>query len=126
VDLLLAGGADVNAMSAYGGGPLHMAAGVGDSSLVALLIAKGADPNARDRNEAWTPLHHAVFHRQRGIVALLLADSVLVNERAHRGYTPLHMTAELGDAGMAKMLLAYGADPNARTMAGRTPLHEAA
>jgi len=47
VDLLLADGADVNAVQADGYTPLHEAAQNGDQAMARRLVAAGADPRAR-------------------------------------------------------------------------------
>lgn len=45
--LLIAAGADVNALQRHGFTPLHAAAQHGDDELVELLLSAGADPSAR-------------------------------------------------------------------------------
>ena len=55
VELLIAEGADVNAMNGAGQTPLHFAAQEGQKEIVELLIAKGADVNAKT-NDGETPL----------------------------------------------------------------------
>ncbi len=126
VDLLLEHGADANAISEHAGGPLHMAARLGDMNIFEQLLRHGANPITQDKNEGWAPIHYAVFFQQRDIVRRLLADSVIVDAKAHRGYTPLHIAAERGDVETMELLLAHKADPNTPTMSRRTPLHEAA
>jgi hypothetical protein len=60
VDMLVARGADVNAMSQNGQTPLHWAVnigakGIGSAKMIELLVSKGADPNIRN-NDGLTPL----------------------------------------------------------------------
>ncbi|XP_047468529.1 GA-binding protein subunit beta-1-like, partial [Penaeus chinensis] len=50
VDVLLAGGADVNARNNSGWSPLHSAAYNGHNTVVDVLLAGGADVNARSNS----------------------------------------------------------------------------
>src|SRR5881296_3902805 len=58
VERLLQGGAAVNAASADGWTPLHLAAFFGHAKITELLLAQAADVHARSRNaNGNTPLH---------------------------------------------------------------------
>src|SRR6188508_1942486 len=89
------------------------------AQVVRLLIAKGADLNARD----WagrTPLFAAAEYDLEMTKALLDAGAD-ANARTSDGYNPLHM---VGNAAIAKLLLDHGADVNAKDKwEPRTPLH---
>ena len=49
INLLLSRGADINARNLIGQSALMLAADDGDAEVVKLLLAKGADPNAKDK-----------------------------------------------------------------------------
>ncbi len=82
--LLLARGADVHAVATGFGNtqPLHSAATSRNLEVVRLVLAAGADPNAR-QNHGWTPLHSAANHGGVEMVRVLLehgADPALAND----------------------------------------------
>jgi cytohesin len=131
-ELLLANGADpnVNAPGFYqehhsfgagppgwepeerGGTPLHGAAYYGYEGLVKLLIAAGAEVNAKDR-DGETPLHLAV---RMGYKAELSVEY-------DRGqyYTKVHVGSS-GSVATVKLLLAARAQVDAEDRHGSTPL----
>ena len=104
---------------------LHYAAAGNWPALTRMLVALGANRNARTVMEA-TPLHYARGDRSQGVVAALLAHGADPNARTFLGETPLHQTGYFNGATVAKTLLAHGTDPNARDSSGGTPLHIAA
>jgi ankyrin repeat protein len=103
--------------------------------IVKLLIAKGADINARDK-DGITPLFWAARNHQYEVAKLLIAKGADVNTRNNFGNTPLtwamgHQEEEEETSLTAKLLtaellLAEGANVNARDNNGVTSLHEAA
>jgi ankyrin repeat protein len=139
-------GIDVNT-KVHGSTPLHCAARYGHKEVAELLIAKGADINAKD-TRGRTPIDLAINKSQKEIAKLLVSKSVdvslhtaayigdlqrvekLINGGANvdakdqKGQTALHYAAKAGEIPVAKLLIANGADVNAGD--DWTPLVEAA
>ncbi|NIO04131.1 MAG: ankyrin repeat domain-containing protein [Proteobacteria bacterium] len=94
-----------------------------------LLIAKGADVNAKT-NDGFSPLHTAARHGYRDVAELLLSKGADVNATHSTGETPimsvLCSSPHSLSREVAELLLANGANVNAKTNDGFTPLHLAA
>ena len=84
----------VSARDKDGSTPLHCAAWKGHDTVVALLLAAGAEVNARNTNEHWgtTPLHAAAHANQASIASLLIQHGADVSATDLVGKTPLHHT----------------------------------
>ena len=150
VSLLLTRGADVNLATSFGGQrtPLHIAVGRGSIDVVELLLAHGADVNARLRSSyfptgasdlgnwefscAWqgqmslylkgrTPLHLALCRLHTPIAELLLAHGADVNAQDSLGYTPLHIASLFPGPETATLLLERGAHMDSQDENGKTP-----
>ena len=98
---------------------------------VDLLLAKGADANARAvRGCVRTPLQAAVEQGNMDLVQNLLLLSADVNALPAKiyGATALQLAARNGFVAIARLLLSVGADVNApgSAVGGRTALEEAA
>lgn len=91
----------------------------GDVAEVRQMLAHGADPNAPEGVNDWTPLLHAVHKNQLGSVAALLEGHADPN-RAVNGGTPLMWAAGYGYTPIVRLLLAHGADPRLRDLDGET------
>lgn len=116
-----------NGWSADGYTALALAAHFGALHSARLLLAVGADPNARSRNALDnTALHAAVAGRRPALVELLLDAGADVNARDGEGFTPLNLAANDGDVAITRRLLARGADPAIANADGRTPEQTAA
>lgn len=109
------------AWSADGFTALHFAAFFGGGGAAEAVLAAGADPNLRSRNELEVmPIHSAVAGGHRDVVIALLEAGADPNVRQRHGWTPLQGAAQLGDAELVDRLLAVGADPAAANDAGAT------
>lgn len=103
----------VNGWSVDGFTPLALAAQFGAEQAARLLLAVGADPNARSRNELGnTALHAAVAGRRIALVDLLLDAGADIDARDGKGLTPLSLATNDGDDVIARRLIARGADPS--------------
>jgi ankyrin repeat protein len=113
---------DINTYSKDGFPLLGLAIFFCHPDLARTLIERGADVNARARNQAGVmPLHAAAAARDIETMRLLLDRGADVNARQQLGFTPLHGAASNGDEAMADLLLARGADPRAKSDDGKTP-----
>lgn len=113
----------VRGTSGDGWTPLHLAAHFGRSEVMDVLLAAGADVEARSTNALRnTPLHAAAAGRSKEAVALLVSRNADVTARQHGGWTALHQAAQAGLVEVARLLLDRGADPSAANDEGLTPL----
>ena len=104
--------------------PLHYAAIYGSAEAVRILLEAGADPNARNQQEA-TPLIYAAWNFEK--TRLLVEKGAEVNVAAKNGTTPLMMAASaFGNIGSVRYLLDRGALPKATDALGGDALIRAA
>jgi ankyrin repeat protein len=134
--LLLDAHADVNAHDKYGRTALHLAV-LGsaseyriigaDDSMVRLLIARGADVDARDDN-GWSALLLMLdqWADQPELVDFLIASGADPKARLKDGRTGLMLATRLGKLDRLPLLIDSGVDVNARANDGSTALMIAA
>ncbi len=95
---------------------LHEAVIGNDLEKVALLVANGADVNARLRGDGWTPLHYAVTKPGLEMMSLLIASGADVNGTDDGGFSVLmHAAAAVAELPALRLLLEHGADASAVT-----------
>jgi len=103
---------------------LHRATLGGCQDVVELLLAEGADINARDSFHA-SALHYAVERGHKNIVEVLLAKGADVNIRNSEGQMPFDIAMNQNRRYITELLIAHGSDLNTRRRhpPGDTPLH---
>ena len=104
----LAAGKDVNAKDFAGWTPLHRAAWKGHKVIAELLIAKGANENAKTNKYRWTPLHYAAIGGEKEVVELLIAKGANVNAKMVDGRTTLDAAIYGKNPETAELLRKHG------------------
>ncbi|CAH2100652.1 unnamed protein product [Euphydryas editha] len=90
VEILIAGGAALQARDEGGLQPLHNACSFGHADVVRALLSAGAPPAARD-NWGYTPLHEAAAKGKVDVCIALLQHGADPNIRNTEGKTPLDL-----------------------------------
>ncbi|CAL1147375.1 unnamed protein product [Cladocopium goreaui] len=104
---------------------LHWAAGEGHGEICRVLLAAGAEVDART-DVSGTPLHEAADKGHGEICRVLLAAGAQVDARDDSGETPLHWAAaESGQVEVVNLLLEAKASVTVKDDKGRTPLDHA-
>jgi ankyrin repeat protein len=123
--LLLNAGADVNITAANGGTVLGVAI-TSEAEKVALLLAKGADPNRQLVHGGAVPLYplQLAVSGDGEVVDLLVSHGAEINRQGPAGFvlTPLSVAVNDDNLAMVKLLISLGADVNQRDSLGMTPL----
>lgn len=106
--------ADLNASQGDGTTALHWAALKDDLEMARLLLASGANPNARTRIGGLTPLYLAATGGNPALIAELLKAGADANVASSvNGTTALMKASAAGSADAVRLLLDHGADANA-------------
>jgi ankyrin repeat protein len=111
VKLLLDHGADPHARNAAGATPLHWA--VPDAAKVRLLLAAGAEADARSTNLQRTPLLVATsYPGSTEVLRLLLEHGADIHAKDRSGMHALGRAAVSADVDVVRFLVEHGCDPN--------------
>jgi ankyrin repeat protein len=134
VKLLLDRGADPNTQQFRGQTALMWAAAEGHADVVALLLARGADPAlstaASTKQERRPPggMTALLFAARQGhldTARALLEGGADLNQAGADNTTPLLIAVVNGHYDLASLLVERGANPNIADANGRTPLYAA-
>jgi len=106
--------------STTGEGALHIVVKRDDLKYVSYLLAKGANPNLKDR-EGNTPLLLAIDRGYSDLIPALIKGKANVNLGGEGGQTPLIKAVMRHDEDMARTLIDAGADTERRDyLAGKS------
>jgi len=101
--------------------PLMRAAGLGEETMLAMLLAYAAAPEAHN-DEGNTALWFACQHGAPGAIARLLHAGCAVDHANDADMTCLMQAAQSGRLDIMQLLLAYGANPRLCAPDGRSAL----
>ncbi len=121
VQLMLARGADPNALDATGRSALINAAWRGRQKIVQLMLEKGADLTILDR-DGMSAVNWAAVNCHDGVIQLLAAEGANLNNRDNDGLTPLMRASWNGHAKAVAGLLNQGANQKLRDRSGKSAL----
>ena len=110
----------VHSRNTLGKTPLHYAVTYRQPKALALLIARGAEVNAKD-DTGLTPLHVAAILNRIDAAQILLDAGAEIAARDGFGDTPLHSAALHGNREALEFLLRHGANVVERNVEGKTP-----
>jgi ankyrin repeat protein len=127
LQVLLRGGADIEAEGNDGKTPLHVASYRGRANVVDFLLREGASIDARDKLGD-TPLHTAGrrYKDNHAKISLLLERGSDVNAKNENGETVLHLAVAWSPVDVIRLLLETDVQIEAIDNKGQTALHIAA
>ncbi len=122
VEKYIQSGGDVNVRDCFGYSPLHNAIlphKVESLNIVIMLLAAGADPNAKEEVSGRTPLHKAIQEGNNDVIEeLLKSDKLEINVQDYDGNTALHHAANKSDPELISILLLKNPDPTIKNKEG--------
>lgn len=129
VALYLEAGMDPNTKGNWDTSALTKAAESNQPEAAQLLVAAGADLNARnkdDRSPAYMAVNSGSVDRGAKVLDILIKAGADLKATYRNGRTLLHLAVDSDNGTALTKLLAAGLDPNAKDEQGRTPFSEAA
>ncbi|MFN3714180.1 MAG: ankyrin repeat domain-containing protein [Alcanivoracaceae bacterium] len=105
---LIAGGADVNATTTSGGSYTALYYSVKWKDFTAMLLAAGADPNARVGSNRWSAAHNAANQGFYNILETLFEYGAEPNARTAQGSTPMDFAMTKGFSNTQQVIARYG------------------
>jgi len=106
----------------FGITPLHVAATIGNDSMIQVLLDNKADINLKDKSGS-TALHDAARKGHESVVKILIKHGTNIDEKRNRGKTPLHVAVENNHENIVKLILENEGNVNSKNEYGDTPLH---
>jgi hypothetical protein len=103
---------------------LRISAHRGHEAVVRLLVEKGADVEAKNK-DGWTALYWAVRYGNAAMVRLLLENGAEVDTKDNYGRTALYRAVMEENEAVVQMLVGKGASINAKSDKGETVLYRA-
>ena len=95
--------------------PLMTCAGSGSVEAVRLLIARGADVNAKEPSQNQSALMWAAAEHHADVVRLLVEAGADLQAHTKKGFTAIHFAAREGDLATTRELLSAGVNINIRS-----------
>jgi len=116
-------GANVDELEPNGDAPLVIAAYLGHTAVVRLLLEAGADVKAVDPGMQATALHAAAYAGRTDAAKLLIQYGIDINKQGPKnGYTALHDAIWANHPDTAKVLIDAGTDLSLQSHQGQTSL----
>ena len=98
--------------------PLHWAAEGGSTEATKILLAAGANIEAKD-SAGYTPLHYAASHGKAAAIKLLIREGAALNAQTKDGLSALHLACQGGSIESVNVPLEAGIDVELKTKTGR-------
>ncbi|XP_077300169.1 transient receptor potential channel pyrexia-like [Arctopsyche grandis] len=122
---LLAAGLSPHITDGTGRTGMHLAALVGNSECLQILLRKGVNVNQWDKEQRVTPLHCAASAKSLQCIRILLVNGADANAGINKR-SPLHYAVQSDSPECVQELLNGGACPDTPQVYTETPLHVAA